>query len=315
MSVSGDGHMGITVIGAVFIDIKGFPLAQYIPGGRNVGNVVQVHGGVSRNIAEDIGNISLHPNFVSVVDYSGTGIDTIERLKEHGVNTEYIIKEKDGLGIWLAVFDNNGDVTASISKRPDLMPLRQLLLEKGDELCAKTDSFALEIDLEEEVLEVIFDLAEKYNKPVYAAVSNMSIAMERRNYLRKVACLVCNLQEAGLLFSCELENLNIDMLKSVLYKKARDAKIQRMIVTLGERGCIYIDYDSCGYYSAYSMDVIDTTGAGDAFFAGVAVGLNYGKSMREAAVIGTRLASSVIATKESTCPVFMPEEFGITVRG
>ena len=307
--------MGITVIGAVFIDIKGFPLAQYIPGGRNVGNVVQVHGGVSRNIAEDIGNISLRTRFVSIVDHSGTGIDTIERLKEHGVNTEYIIKEKDGLGIWLAVFDNNGDVTASISKRPDLMPLRQLLLEKGDELCAKTDSFALEIDLEEEVLEVIFDLAEKYNKPVYAAVSNMSIAMERRNYLRKVACLVCNLQEAGLLFSCELENLGIDVLKSVLYKKDRDAKIQRMIVTLGERGCIYIDYDSCGYYSAYSMDVIDTTGAGDAFFAGVAVGLNYGKSMREAAVIGTRLASSVIATKESTCPVFLPEEFGITVRG
>ena len=51
--------MGITVLGAVFVDIKGFPTTAYIPGGRNVGNVVQVHGGVSRNIAEDIGNIQL----------------------------------------------------------------------------------------------------------------------------------------------------------------------------------------------------------------------------------------------------------------
>ena len=40
--------MGIVVIGAVFVDIKGYPLATYIPGGRNAGRVEQVHGGVCR---------------------------------------------------------------------------------------------------------------------------------------------------------------------------------------------------------------------------------------------------------------------------
>ncbi len=304
-------HMGITVIGAVFIDIKGFPLAQYIPGGRNVGNVVQVHGGVSRNIAEDIGNVNLKPNFLSVVDDSGTSADVLERLQEHGVCTDYIVKEKDGLGIWLAIFDNQGDVTASISKRPDLMPLRKLLLEKGEEIFQNSDSIALEIDLEEEVLEVVFDLAEQYQKPVFAAVSNMSIAMERRNYLSRVACLVCNQQEAELLFSCSLENLDTEQLKHVLYEKAMHAKIRRMVVTLGEGGCIYIEKEVCGFYPSYNVDVIDTTGAGDAFFAGVTIGLTYGKTLQESAVIGTRLATSVIATKESTCPAFMPEEFGI----
>ena len=47
---------GIVIIGTVFVDIKGYPAAKYIPGGRNAGRVVQVHGGVSRNVAEDIGN-------------------------------------------------------------------------------------------------------------------------------------------------------------------------------------------------------------------------------------------------------------------
>ena len=46
--------MSIVVMGAVFVDIKGYPLSSYIPGGRNAGRVVQVHGGVSRNIVEDI---------------------------------------------------------------------------------------------------------------------------------------------------------------------------------------------------------------------------------------------------------------------
>ena len=51
--------MGIVVIGAVFVDIKGYPLSTYIPGGRNAGRVEQVHGGVSRNVAEDIANVAV----------------------------------------------------------------------------------------------------------------------------------------------------------------------------------------------------------------------------------------------------------------
>lgn len=34
--------MGIVVLGAVFVDIKGYPTSTYIPGGRNVGRVEQV---------------------------------------------------------------------------------------------------------------------------------------------------------------------------------------------------------------------------------------------------------------------------------
>ena len=65
--------MGIVVIGAVFVDIKGYPLSTYIPGGRNAGRMEQVHGGVSRNVAEDIANVELRPTFVSLVDDSGMG--------------------------------------------------------------------------------------------------------------------------------------------------------------------------------------------------------------------------------------------------
>ena len=61
--------MGIVVIGAVFVDIKGYPLSTYIPGGRNAGRMEQVHGGVSRNVAEDIANVEgQHP-----VHQKGTG--------------------------------------------------------------------------------------------------------------------------------------------------------------------------------------------------------------------------------------------------
>ena len=192
--------MGIVIIGAVFVDIKGYPLSTYIPGGRNAGRVEQVHGGVCRNVAEDIANVELRPTFVSLVDNTGSGQDVIDKLAKHKVNTRYIEKVPDGMGTWLAVFDNDGDVCAAISKRPDTTPLTKLLEEKGDEIFADCDGIAFELDLEKATVKQILRYAKKYNKKVYAAISNMSIAMERRAFLQEIDCFVCNQHEAGLLF-------------------------------------------------------------------------------------------------------------------
>ncbi len=306
--------MGIVVFGAVFVDIKGYPIDQYIPSGRNVGRVVQVHGGVSRNVAEDIANLELRPTYVSVVDDTGIGADVVDRLRRHNVNTDYIIKTADGLGTWLAIFDNNGDVVASISKRPDLSRISEVLDIWGDKIIKEADSVVVEIDMEEDLLKRIFALAEKYDKQIFAVVSNMSIAMERRELLDKVACIVCNEQEAGLLFSENYENKGIEELESILIEKIEQANIRKMVMTLGDRGAVYAERDGeHGFCPPQKVDVIDTTGAGDSFFAGIAVGLTYGKSLGESCSIGTRLASAVIATKESVSPRFQPAEFGLNI--
>lgn len=303
---------GIVVFGAVFVDIKGYPEAQYIPAGRNVGRVLQVHGGVSRNVAEDIANVELRPTFITVLDQSGTSTDVIDKLNRHLVNTSYIRRTDSGLGTWLAIFDNNGDVVASISKRPDLSEIETILMENGDEIIRNCDSIVVEIDMEPSLLHIIFDIASRYGKDVYAVVSNMSIAMERRDQLKKVACIVCNEQEAGLLFSENYEDIPPEELQSILLKRITQAQIRRIVVTRGPLGSVFAEENgTTGFCPAPKVDVVDTTGAGDSFFAGIAIGLTYDKTLEEACLIGTRLASSVIATKENVCPRFLPEEFDI----
>ena len=306
--------MSIIVIGAVFVDIKGYPSRTYIPGGRNAGKVRYVHGGVSRNIAEDLGNMGLDPVFLSLVDPSGSGEDVLLRLKDHGVDTRFIRKVPEGMGTWLAVFDNNNDVCASISHRPDLKPLLSLLQEEGNPLFAAAESVMIELDLDESVVEEIYRLKAKYNTRVYAAVSNINIALERRAFLQQTDCFVCNRQEAGVLFSVEFGDETPDVLASRLSELVTDAEIPSMIVTLGADGAVWADiHGRYGVCPAQQVPVADTTGAGDAFFAGVAAGLTYGKGLAEACAIGVRLASSVICSLENTCPRFLPSEFGFNV--
>jgi pseudouridine kinase len=259
--------------------------------------------------------VELRPSFVTVLEPKGVSNDVEDKLAKHKVNTEYIKRSEGGLGTWLAVFDNSGDVVASISKRPDLSRIADILDEKGDEIFKYADSIAVEFDVEVPILKRVIALAEKYGKRIYAPVSNMSIAMERRDLLKHISCLVCNLEEAGLLFSEEYEGKSAEEMSGILQTKITQAQIPSMIVTMGGEGAVYASLDGeSGHCPAPKTEVRDTTGAGDAFFAGVTIGLTYGKNMGESCAIGTRLANSVIVTDENVCPRFLPAEFGLEVK-
>ena len=267
-----------------------------------------------RNVAEDIANVELRPTFVSLVDDTGTGQDVIDKLARHKVNTRYIQRVPDGMGTWLAVFNNEGDVVAAISKRPDTTPLTGLLAEKGDEIFKDCDGIAIELDLEKDTVKQVLYFAQKYHKKVYAAVSNMSIAMERRDFLQQIDCFVCNQQEAGILFSDEYDHMGPEEMCRTLAANVGSARIPCMVVTMGDKGAVYACANGeSGIVPAKKVNVIDTTGAGDAFFAGTVIGRAYGKTMAEACSIGSRLAASVICTAENVCPRFRPQEFGLDV--
>ena len=239
--------MGIVVIGDVFIDIKGYSTSPYIPYGRNAGTIAQIHGGVGRNVVEDIANVELEPTFVSLVDNDAMGEDVIQKLKRHKVDTRYMRKVENGMGTWLAVFDHEGDVVASISKRPDHGPIERILDDHGDEIFKDADSIVIEIDIDKEIVKKAFHYAEKYGKKVYAIVSNMSIAIERRDFLRRTACFVCNQQEAGILFSEDYEDTPAEELARILAERIRSAQIPQMVVTMGRDGAVYADQEGKTY--------------------------------------------------------------------
>ena len=306
--------MSILVIGATFVDIKGFPSDMYIPTGRNVGRVEYIHGGVARNVVEDIANVELRPTFLGIVDDTPIGDSVLKKLQNHKVNTDYVQVLPNGMGTWLAVFDNNGDLAGSISMRPNLLPILDYLENKGDEIFSKMKSVVIEVDIDKDIVKKTIELAEKHGCKLFGMVSNMSIAAKRRDFLQKFACFICNQQEAGQLFLNDYEDFNPTQMEQELKQKIQGAQIASMVVTMGEQGAVYADLEgNSGYCRARNVQVKDTTGAGDAFCAGVAIGITYGKTMAQAIDIGSTLAASVIISTENVCPRFLPSEFGLDV--
>lgn len=306
--------MGIVVIGATFVDIKGFPEDSYIPTGRNVGRVEYTHGGVARNVVEDIANVELRPTYLGIVDDTPMGAAVVQKLNNHKVNTEHVLVRPDGMGTWLAVFDNRGDVAGSISKRPNMLPLLDVLEQKGDAIFAAAPAVVIEVDLDKDIVKKVLELAAQHSTKVFGVVSNMSIAAKRRDFLQRFDCFICNQQEAGQLFLDDYSGKSPEQMRQILLQKVTGAQIPAMVVTMGDQGAVYADRNGdSGVCAARNVQVKDTTGAGDAFCAGVTIGLTYGKTLAQAIEIGSTLAASVITSSENVCPRFLPGEFGITI--
>ena len=168
--------------------------------------------------------------------------------------------------------------------------------------------------MDKDIVKKTVQFAEKYNKKLFGVVSNMSIAVERRDFLQKFDCLICNKQEAGIFFTEDYEDMKQDELLPIICERIERGKIKSIIVTMGGDGAIYASRNGeKGFCPAKKVMVKDTTGAGDAFCAGVASALTYGKSLADACEIGSRLAASVITSSSNVCPRFLPEELGIEI--
>lgn len=294
---------GTLVIGFVFVDIKGFPLEKYNVRGRNLGSVSFIHGGVSRNVAENIAGCGAPVTFASLTEDSALGNDVVKRLNLRGVDTSAMrTVENAGIGQWMVILDERGDVAGEISCPPSVDALIDLMRERGDELVCACDNIVLEIDCSPELDELVLGLAKKYGKHVYTVVGNMSVILSHREFLAALDCFICNEVEAGLLFGEDLSTHTPDEMLGVLAENIASIGCNSMVVTMGSKGAVYYDTKSGegGYAHALPTKLVDSTGAGDAFLSGTVVGLSKGMPLSKAVKVGTLLASRTIQTAEST---------------
>lgn len=307
--------LGTVVVGAIFTDIKGFSTGYYTARERNLGRVEFVHGGVCRNIAEDIAASGMPVTFVSMTEQSALGNDIVERLSQKGVDTEFILPVKEnGIGKWMVILNEKGDVAAQLSSPPNMEPLADFVDVYGDAFIKDARNVILEIDIGESVSEKVLSLAQKYQKPVYAIVGNMSVLLKRPDYIQKTDCFICNEMEFGRFFDCDTAFFSPAQMLAFMKEKANAAAFPSTVVTMGEKGCVFFDRKSgdSGWIPAIDTAVVDTTGAGDAFLAGTVMGLGEGLSLRRAAELGTGIASLTLQSSESSCPAndlpasFMP---------
>ncbi|HWR38163.1 MAG TPA: PfkB family carbohydrate kinase [Patescibacteria group bacterium] len=292
----------IAVIGTVFVDCKGFSEKEFNPAGRNLGDVRFFHGGVGRNVVENLGRMGLNPWFVSMADQSGMGDEVIARLEEAAVDIRHVRRtEALGMGFWLAILDSNGELAGAISQMPDLRELEEYLQRRGADIVTQSTDIVLELDLNSRITRQVVRLAKEARRPVYGIPGNLSVILANKDVLADIDCFICNDIEAAKLFDTRVDRANREGLQRQLKEYVDASGLQSMVITLGGDGSVYYDRRTgdAGYQPVFPVEVVETSGAGDAFFSGTVMGLTRRQPLREAVAWGSRVAAWTIQSTEN----------------
>jgi sugar/nucleoside kinase (ribokinase family) len=76
-------------------------------------------------------------------------------------------------------------------------------------------------------------------------------------------------------------------------RRLLDAGAGLLAVTCGADGALVVNREGTQQVPAFAIDVVDTTGCGDAFSAGFVYGIHSGRTSRDAAVLGNAVAALV----------------------
>lgn len=302
--------MKIAVLGNSFIDYKGWAGEFYDPVGRNQGRVEIVHGGVARNVAENMALLGTQVEFVTTLGTDSVSDILVSRLSDNKVGLHYVSKhEKNAIGMWLAILGNSGNLLGSISQLPDMQLLENLIMDKIDDMCADIKNIAMDIDLTPAIAEKIVSCVQKHNVKLYALPGNLTIIKPHPHIFQYMECFICNDIEASKLLEEEMLPKNIEHSKAMVKALCVKFKLKQAVITLGEYGAVYYDpQGNIGHQDIYQTEVNDTTGAGDAFFSATVAGLIMGKTLAQSVDAGSKLASIIIACSENTCHCLKQEQ-------
>lgn len=291
--------MRATVIGNIFVDVKGTAMATIHKHVKNAGRVEIVHGGVGRNVSHNLSVLGSACRLVACCTSDAFGREVIQSLMDLDIDTSFIQSfPTDGMGVWLAVLGPTGELEASISQQPDPHHQEAAVLGPLHTYLQDTALLGLDVCMSPQINKTVIEAARERNIPVYGVIGNLNGLKNNLSSIEGIHGLICNAEEARALTGSPVRSMNEAIEAAYVI---REHGVRSVIITLSSQGCLV--YENVGAYHRIEADQVipvDTTGAGDAFAAGLLHAIGQGFGLADAARFGTRVAGQVVASKVNT---------------
>ncbi|HZX28622.1 MAG TPA: carbohydrate kinase family protein [Telluria sp.] len=291
----------IVCIGAANLDRKLRSIATLKLGTSNPARQDESYGGVARNIAENLARLGSPVALITAVGSDSSGRAMLEHAEAMGIDTRGTLRVPDCCsGTYTAVLDDHGQMMLALA---DMALYEQLtsdfIVSRQPQRAAAALTVA-DMNLPQETLRTLLDDAIRYAVPmVIVAVSEPKMARLPKD-LSGLRLLILNQGELEVRVGRAISN-DDEMLAAVREVQAQGA--QDVIVTRGKTGVIYTVKGGIERLSARDANIIDVTGAGDAFAAAVCWSLFQGSDdLNLACRRGLQLSAMTLECEETVCP-------------
>lgn len=256
-------------------------------------------GGKGSNQAVAASRLGAEVYFVGCVgaDYFGE-IARNNFIKEK-INIDYLkISENQHTGMALILVDDKTAENMIVVAPGANMEIDIPLVENAREIIIDADVVLLQLEIPVEIVEHVIKLVYKSNNTISILNPAPGKKLEKKTW-EKVSLITPNRSELEL-----ITNRSINTVEEAekAAKEIVSSGVKNVIVTLGKEGALVVNSKETTHVPTFEeVEIVDTTGAGDAFNGGLAIALSEGKNLVEATYFANAVASLNV-TKVGTAP-------------
>ena len=241
-------------------------------------------GGKGYNQAIACRKLNSEVNFLTAVGNDEYGKLCKKVMDDLGINTYYSIKD-ESTALATIITNDNGDNQVTVYKgASELLDLNDL--NQFKQVIKNSDVLLVQNEIPYDVLKESMKFA--YENNVKVIYNPAPAIYPVKELLEFVDVLIPNEIEASTIYNKNVEQIAIN----------NDLKL---IITLGDKGSLYIDKNNKKQYEALKVKAIDTTGAGDVFCASIASFINNVQTIDELINLST-IASAIHVQRKYVIP-------------
>jgi ribokinase len=296
---------GIVVVGSLNMDLVTRTERIPQPGETILGGDLQTFpGGKGANQAVAARRMGAQVAMIGRVGQDAFAAPLLQALGEAGVDSSHVLQDPGtATGVAIIVVDQRGQnsIVVCSGANAHLSPQD---IRSAESTIAGADALLLQLECPLETVREAAEIARDHGVRVILNPAPARPLPEA--LLRNVDVLVPNESEASLLTGLPVEDI-----PQVVAATARlqEMGAEAVVVTLGERGALYLYKGESRLVPAFEVTPVDTTAAGDAFMGGFAVALAEGKPFAEAVRWGN--AAGALATTKMGAQPSLPERGAI----
>jgi ribokinase len=280
----------IVVVGSFNMDLTTYMERLPRPGETVHGRqFVTGPGGKGSNQAVAAARLGAEVTFVGRVGMDGFGDTAIQTWQAEGINTRYVVRDSENAtGVAPIFVDDSGENCIVVALGANLA-VSPADVDAASDVIAQADVLVVQLEIDLNTVAHALRVAKQHG--VRTILNPAPAAQLPESTLALADYLTPNETELETLLGSVPDDL----------RQAVKLPQQTLVMTAGARGARWATQSDSGDVPTYKVQVVDTTGAGDAFNAGLAVALAEGKALTDAIAFANATAAMCV-TRPGTAP-------------
>jgi ribokinase len=279
----------IVVIGSFNMDLTTYMERLPRPGETVHGRrFVTGPGGKGSNQAVAAARLGADVTFVGCVGQDSFGDTALKTWQAEGINTAYVRRDPDhATGVAPIFVEDSGENSIVVALGANLA-LSPADVDAARDAIAQADLLVVQLEIDLKTVKHALQVAKSLGRRTI--LNPAPAATLEPEMLALADVLTPNETELEVLFGSVPDDL-----RGLVRQEG-----QTLIMTAGAQGAKWATRSDSGQVPTYPVEVVDTTGAGDAFNAGLAVALAEGRELTQAIAFANATAAMAVTRPGTT---------------